>query len=280
MTHAVGVGSRREFLRAGLVGMGSLSLPGLLQLRAEAAPTQERKAVILVWLRGGCSHLDTYDPKPEAPSDFRGPFAPLDTKTSGLRLTELLPLQAAISDKFSVLRSMSHTGGGHPAGSLQLLSGDPDPQDKPGPVFPDVLAVANYLVKRKDRALPNYVGVNPIHGYDGFRIAGPAFLGSTYEPFAVTGDPSAPDFRVNFGDVGADERLRVRDRLRQTFDDLRRELDRSEIERTMDDFQARALELMTSPQAARAFDISREDPKLRDRYGRHAWGQQCLMARR
>lgn len=280
MKNAVGAGSRREFLRAGLVGVGSLPLSGLLQLRAQAAPTQERKAVILVWLRGGCSHLDTYDPKPDAPSDFRGPFATLATKTSGLRLSELLPLQAAISDKFSVLRSMAHTGGGHPAGSLQLLSGDPDPQDKAGPAFPDVCAVANYLGKREGRVLPNYVGVNPIHGYDGFRIAGPAFLGSRYEPFAVTGDPSAPDFRINLGDDASGDRLRDRGRLRRTFDDLRRALDRSEIERTMDDFQARALELMTSPQAASAFDISREDPRLRDRYGRHAWGQQCLMARR
>jgi uncharacterized protein (DUF1501 family) len=280
MSHAAGAGSRREFIRAGLAGMGTLSLSGLLQLRAGAEPARERKAVILVWLRGGCSHLDTYDPKPDAPSEFRGPFKPQGTKTPGLLLTELLPLQAALSDKFSVLRSMAHTGGGHPAGSLQLLSGDPDPQDKAGPAFPDVMAVANYLGQREERALPHYVGVNPIHGYDGFRIAGPAFLGSTYEPFAVTGDPSAPDFRVNFGDAVPGDRVRARARLRRSFDDLRRSLDQAEIERSMDVFQARALELMTSPEAARAFDLSREDPKLRDRYGRHAWGQQCLMARR
>ncbi|WP_422927248.1 DUF1501 domain-containing protein [Singulisphaera sp. PoT] len=280
MEYAVGAGSRREFLRAGLAGMGSLSLSGLLQLRAQAESNRERKAVILVWLRGGCSHLDTYDPKPDSPSEFRGPFSTIGTKTKGLRMTELLPLQAAISDKFSVLRSMAHTGGGHPAGSLQLLSGDPDPADKPGPAFPDVMSVANFLSKQEGRALPNYVGVNPVHGYDGFRIAGPAFLGSTYEPFAVMGDPSAPDFRVNFGDAMADDRLRSRGRLLQSFDEMRRSLDRSEAERSMNSFQARALELMTSPQAALAFDISREDPKLRDRYGRHSWGQQCLMARR
>ncbi|WP_435016179.1 DUF1501 domain-containing protein [Tundrisphaera sp. TA3] len=280
MNGGTGSGSRREFLRAGLAGMGSLSLPGLLQLRAQAAPAAERKAVILVWLRGGCSHLDTYDPKPDAPSEFRGPFGTLDTRTAGLRMSELLPLQAAISDKFSVLRSMAHTGGGHPAGSLQLLSGDPDPVDKAGPAFPDVMSVANYLGPRGDGALPRFVGVNPIHGYDGFRIAGPAFLGSSFEPFAVTGDPSAPNFRVNLGDAGSGDRLLRRSRLRQSLDEVRRTLDRSEIERSMDGFQARALELMTSPEAAVAFDLAREDPALRDRYGRHAWGQQCLMARR
>ena len=275
--------SRRELLKAGLVGMASLSLPDLFRLRAGAASPNDRKAVIIVWLRGGCSHLDTYDPKPDAPSEFRGPFAPLATKTPGLRLSELLPLHAKLSDKFAVLRSMAHTGGGHPAGSLQLLSGDPDPQDKPGPVFPDVMSVAHFLKPREPRALPNYVGVNPIHGYDGFRIAGPAYLGGSFEPFAVTGDPSAPDFRVpNIGldDPALTGRLQDRGRLRRDFDDLRRTLDRSQVERSMDEFQVRALDLMTSPGAARAFDLTREDPRLRDRYGRHAWGQQCLMARR
>ena len=91
---------------------------------------------------------------------------------------------------------MAHTGGGHPAGSLQLLSGDPDPQDKLTPVYPDVMTVAHYLRSGHPRALPNYVGVNPITRYDNFTIAGPAYLGPAYEPFAVLGDPSAPGFTV------------------------------------------------------------------------------------
>jgi uncharacterized protein (DUF1501 family) len=275
---------RREFLR---VGLGTLTLPGLFRLReSQAAPStnpNERTAVILVWLRGGCSHLDTYDPKPDATADFRGPFAPINTRTPGLRFTELLPRQAAISDKIAVLRSMAHTGGGHPSGSLQLLSGDPDMQDKPGPVLPDVMAVANYLRGGGTRAIPNYVGVNPIHGYDGFRIAGPAFLGSSCEPFAVLGDPSAPDFRVpNIGITDPNEvkRLDARVGLRQSLDDLRHALDRSEAVRSMDGFQARALNLLTSAEAAKAFNLELEDPRVRDRYGRNAWGQQCLMARR
>jgi uncharacterized protein (DUF1501 family) len=277
--------SRRVFLRAGLAGLGSLSLPGLLRLRADAAEPgpRERTAVILVWLRGGCSHLDTYDPKPSAPSEYRGPFAPIATRTPGLQLTELLPGQARLSDKFVLLRSMAHTGGGHPAGSLQLLSGDPDPQDKLDPAFPDVMAVAHYLRSGGRGAIPDYVGVNPIVRYDGFTIAGPAFLGSSHEPFAVTGDPNAPGFRVpNVGvaDVGEATRLHARDRVRRALDGLRRDLDRSDALRSMDDFQSRALNLLTSPEAARAFDLELEDPRLRDRYGRHQWGQQCLMARR
>src|SRR3954462_14724573 len=114
--------SRREFLRFGISAFGTLSLPALYRLRAAAAPTstKERTAIIIVWLRGGGSHLDTYDPKPDAPSEYRGPFATSATKTPGLRLTELLPRHAKISDRFTILRSMAHTGGGHPAGSLQV----------------------------------------------------------------------------------------------------------------------------------------------------------------
>src|SRR6476646_8550688 len=122
---------RREFLRAGLAGFGAMSLPSLFRLRAQASlPDSENTAVIVVWLRGGASHLDTYDPKPDAPSEYRGPFAALATRTPGLRVGELLPRHAALSDRFTILRSMAHTGGGHPAGSLQLLAGDPDPNDK------------------------------------------------------------------------------------------------------------------------------------------------------
>ena len=137
---------RREFLRVGLAGLGSLTLPGLLRLRAAAggATGNPPTALILVWLRGGASHLETYDPKPTASSEFRGPFGTIDTSVPGLRLGELLPRHAAIADRFTILRSMAHTGGGHPAGSLQLLTGDPAAQDKPKPEFPDFLSVANY----------------------------------------------------------------------------------------------------------------------------------------
>jgi uncharacterized protein (DUF1501 family) len=276
--------SRRQFLRLGLAGVGTLSLPGLLRLRAMAATkVAEPTAIIIVWLRGGCSHLDTYDPKPEASSDYRGPFSTIATKTPGVHLSELLPRQAQISDKFAVLRSLAHTGGGHPSGSLQLLSGDPDAQDKPVPGYPDLMSVAHYLRSGWKRELPNYVGVNPITRYDNFQIAGPAYLGPSYEPFSVTGDPSAPGFslpNIGLADSGQADRLHERVRLRRSFDDFRRTLDQSGVMRAMDDFEAQALSLITSPAAARAFDLNQERPEVRDRYGRNQWGQQCLMARR
>jgi uncharacterized protein (DUF1501 family) len=277
--------SRREFLRVGLTGLGALSLPGLLRLRAAqgAAKSAERTAVIIVWLRGGCSHLDTYDPKPHAGSEYTGPFQPLATKTPGMWLTELLPRQAQLSDKFALLRSMAHTGGGHPAGSLQLLSGDPDAVDKITPVYPDLMSVAHYLRGGENRELPNYIGVNPITRYDSFTIAGPAYLGPSYEPFAVTGDPSAPQFKVpNVGlsDPSEQQRLRERVELRQSLDGLRHSLDRTGAMEAMDDYESQAISLLTSPAAAKAFDLSQERPDVRERYGLHQWGQQCLMARR
>jgi hypothetical protein len=168
---------RREFLRLGLTGFSSLTLGQLLQLRSGAAekPTTQsadRTAIILVWLRGGASHLETFDCKPLASSDFRGPYQPIDTNVPGIQICELLPRLAKIADKYALLRSMAHTGGGHPAGSLQVLAGDPDPQDKLKPELPDWMSIASHLRRDSRRSIPNYVAVNPIDNYDSFTIAG------------------------------------------------------------------------------------------------------------
>jgi uncharacterized protein (DUF1501 family) len=276
---------RRTFLKVGLGGFGGLTLPGLFRLRAEM-PAEARpdrsSAVILVWLRGGASHLDTYDPKRDAPNEYRGPFSSVPTNVPGLHVSELLPRHAKIAHRFTLLRSMAHTGGGHPAGSLQLLSGDPDPQDKLVPVRPDFMSVANYLRADPRRAMPYYVGVNPISRYDNFTIAGPGYLGSAYEPFGVSGDPNSPTFDVpNIGLRGAEQsaRFAMRRSLRARIDQLRRGLDHPAMA-ALDSFERQAMSLLTSPEVAAAFDLSHEDSRVRDRYGRNAWGQQCLMARR
>lgn len=275
---------RREFLRLGLSGFGSLSLPGLFRLRAAAANASpnEKTAVILVWLRGGASHLETFDPKPDAPSEFRGPFKTIKTNVAGLRVCELLPRLATIADKYTVLRSMAHTGGGHPAGSLQLLSGDPDAADKVVPKYPDLMSVAHYLRSDPTRKIPNFVGVNGIKRYDSFTIAGPAYLGPAYEPFRIEGDPSRPDFVVPDLSVKSEnvQRLEERVALRDRLDRLSADVDASGTMRAMDSFESQAMNLLTNPQIKEAFDLSKENPKLRERYGLNAWGQQCLMARR
>lgn len=275
---------RRAFLSASLAGFGSLSLSNLLRLRAESTVKTSARgnSIILVWLRGGASHLDTYDPKRDAPTEFRGPFNSMATSVPGLHVSELLPRHARIAQKFTLLRSMAHTGGGHPAGSLQLLSGDPDRQDKLVPVRPDFMSVASYLRADPQRQMPYYVGVNPISNYDNFTIAGPGYLGSAHEPFVVSGDPSNPSFEVpNLGLRNQNQLVRLKERvaLRVRLDRLQRELDQAGLS-ALDTFEHQAMNLLTSPGVAAAFDLSREDPRLRDRYGRHAWGQQCLMARR
>ncbi len=267
----------------GLAGFTSLSLPGLLRMRANAAPSDKREktAVIMVWQPGGCSHIDTYDPKPEAPSEYRGPFSTIETAVPGLRFTELLPRQAKLADKFTVLRSMRQTAGGHPAGSMQLLSGDPATRDKPKPKFPDWMSVANYMRsqdKQRQSALPIYVGVNPPTNY-----TGPAYLGDSYSPFVVTGDPSAPNFSVpNIGlsDQREVKHLSRRASLRQKLDTLERAFDQAGELEALDEFETQAMSLLTNPAAKEAFDLSQEDDRTRDRYGRNTWGQQLLLARR
>jgi hypothetical protein len=153
--------SRRELLRVGLAGIGGLTMPGLLRLRAHAAAKKpgERTAVILVWLPGGASHLETYDPKPKATSEFRGPFSPIPTRVPGIDLCELLPKHASVADKFTILRSMVHTGFCHQQGTQQLLTGHPVRDLKQKPDDPDLFAIAGrpIAILQEGRAIPELV---------------------------------------------------------------------------------------------------------------------------
>ena len=275
--------SRRGFLKLGLAGFSTLSLPGLLRLRANstAQNNDKKTAVIMVWQPGGCSHIDTYDPKPNAPSEYRGPFGTIPTKIPGMRFTELLPLQAKIADKFTVLRSMRHGSPGHPAGTMRMLSGDQDTRDKTKPKLPDWMSVTNYLRAKaglRDNPLPAYVGINAPTSYNG-----PAYLGDAYSPFSVTGDPNQPSFVVpNIGltDPNEAKRLGRRATLRQNLDTLQRNFDQAGELQALDEFEIQAMTLLTNPKTKEAFDLSKEDDRTRDRYGRNTWGQQLLMARR
>ena len=277
--------NRREILRAALTGFSGLTLPGLYRLRELASSTtnRPRTAIILVWLRGGASHLETFDPKPLAPVEYRGPYKPIATNVPGIDICELLPRLSKIADKYAILRSVAHSGGGHPAGSLQVLSGDTAPADKPRPIFPDWMTVASYLRPDRPGQLPKYVAVNPVDRYDNFQIAGPTFLGPSYEPFKVTGNPDEPKFEVlgaNINDEEMTNRLIQKDALRNRLDKLGRSIDQAGEMNAFDAYQAQALNLLVSPQAREAFDLSQEPDEIRESYGRHQWGQQCLMARR
>ncbi len=270
---------RRDFLRLGLAGLGGLSLSELLRRRAQARskPARERTALIVVWLQGGASHLETYDPKPGAPSEIRGPYRSVATRVPGMQLSELLPLHARVADKFALLRSLVHTGFCHQQGNQQMFTGHPVVELKQKPDNPDLFTIAHALRFDPGRTLPNYIGLNPIP------YLGPAYLGPSFEPFAVYADPSQPHFAVpNIGtsDAGVAAHLNRRMQLRQKIEGLGRAVDHLAQAHAFDRFEEQAWNLLTGSAAQRAFDIEREEPRLRDRYGRNTWGQRCLLARR
>ena len=269
---------RREFLRCGMAGVASLSLPGLFNLRAQAATaSRERTALIVVWLHGGASHLETYDPKPLAPDDTRGPFRPIASSVPGTHLCELLPRHAKVAHRFNLLRSLVHTGFCHQQGVQQMFTGHPVRELRNKPDHPDCFSIASLLRADANRSLPNYVGVPPVP------YVGPAYLGLNYEPFTVYGNPNAPDFQVPNVQVESSDRaarIATRRDLRQQFDRMRGALDLRGNMQALDTFEEQAWSMLTSSATREAFDLSQEAAATRDRYGRTSWGQQCLLARR
>jgi uncharacterized protein (DUF1501 family) len=270
---------RREFLRLGLAGLGMLTWPELLRHRAAAGPDRPRQdtALLVVWLHGGASHLETYDPKPDAPAEYRGPYAPIATTVPGLQLSELLPRHARVAHRFTLLRSLAHTGPCHDSGPQQLFTGFPITVNRLKPDHPDLFAIVDRLRADPSRPLPNNVGVPPIP------YLGPAYLGPAHEPFAVHGDPNDPQFEVpNLGlhDPDHVDRLDRRLGLRQRLDQLADQADRLGKQEAFDAFFGQAWNVLTGPEARRAFDLGREPDRVRDRYGRNAWGQRCLLGRR
>ncbi len=279
--------SRRRFLEIGALGVGGLGLSDLLRLRAQAEATGKSDpdtALIFVWLPGGPPHLDTYDMKPDAPAEIRGEFGPIRTNVPGIEVCELLPRHAAVADRFSLIRSIAHTYADHGGGHKRFLTGR-EPF-KPVDTVNDFPAAGSVVAKVREHrraGVPNYVSIldGGREGVDVFAF-GAAYLGPAHTPFAVPGDPSAANFKINNLALAPELASRLDDRveLLAGFDRLRQSLDRSGTMAAMDEFNQRAINLLTSDKARQAFDLSQEDPRLRDRYGRHAYGQRALLARR
>jgi len=249
-----------------------------MRLRAEgnSPATLKRTAVIALCCHGGISHIDTYDPKPNAPSEIRGEFQPIDTVAPGVNIAEILPRHAAIADKFSLVRSVSHKAVCHANGPQELWTGHHTDQQSWFPDHPDCFAIANYLRWQPRRDLPNYVGMTTSPFYSPVPALGPAYLGEKYAPFAITNNPSIPNFKVGI-DLGPNiTQLPKRRELLGALDLHPREGSAA----TMDEFQGQALDLLLGSRAQAAFDVEQEPAALRDRYGRTGWGQQCLLARR
>ncbi len=274
--------SRRGFLEVGSLALGGLTLNGLLRSRAVAeqaglAPTDT--SVILIWLQGGPSHMETYDLKPEAPADYRGECVPISTVAPGMDICEYLPRHAQVADRFTLIRSISHGFANHAAGAGRFLSGyKPFKLLDPLAQFPCLGPVVSKMLEgRRDPSVPRYVA-NATNVYGG----GCASLGPAYLPFVVGGDPNAPDFKVENLSLLPQIKDRLDDRrlLLGAFDGLRRDIDRSRMMESMDKYSQEAVSLLTSNKAQKAFDLSEESPQIRDKYGRHKWGQRALLARR
>ena len=280
--------NRRDALRAGAGAFG-LTLQSLLQRQATAAEkgTDNRRddvSLIVLFLKGGLSTIDTLDMKPHAPSEFRGEFDPIATNVPGIEVCNHLPRLSRVADKFALLRSFTHTDSNHgPADHWMLTGYAPragfNPSLKPNNQFPSLGSiVAKSLGPRG--SVPPYVCLPRMHS-----SCGPAYLGPTAAPFVVEADPNAPDFSVPdllpplTVDAG---RLGSRRDLLQTVDRFARseEAKANAAANTTRTFREKAFSLMASPQTKAAFDIGLEPDKLRDEYGRHSLGQSLLMSRR
>lgn len=269
--------TRRDLLRVGALGMGALTLPELLRARAAGAAQTGLAAdtsVVWLFLPGGPSHLDTYDMKPDAPVDFRGPYLPISTRTPGFDICELMPRQAQITDRISLVRTLSHKDGNHGSAVHWVATGvlyPPadlgEPQIAP---FPGSVA-AKVRGTHPQTGMPPYVAVRRMPTSDG-----PAYLGVGCAPFEA-GGPATQNMSLPEG-IGLD-RLRDRRQLLNTFDRLRRDIDTRGSMSGLDTFERQAFDLILGRRAQEAFDVSREDPKTVARYG-EGLGRELLLARR
>lgn len=276
--------TRRDFMQIGALGAVGLTLPHLMAAKAAGAVKDEYddRSVIMIFNLGAPSQMDTFDPKPEAAAEIRGPFKPINTK-GDFQITEILPKHATVADKFSIVRSCYHTAAAvHDTGHQMLQTGR---LFSGGINTPHVGCALAYLRGRKTDLPPHVIlpepmgptGGNLPHGQDA------GFLGKAYDPFALMADPSQPNFKVpdllppqELGDA----RLERRRRLREIVEERARDFEASPSAKLMDSNFEAAYRMMTSPQARDAFDLTKESDKMRDRYGRNRFGQCCLLARR
>lgn len=285
--------TRRDLLRLGTLG---LFLPGVLRGRALARPAEPRgsfgraRSVIVLYLHGGHAQQETWDPKPDGPEQVRGEFGALATRIPGVRVSELLPRCAALLDRLAVVRSLSHPNANHVQASLPAMTGHAHPPETeargdfpPAPTdFPPFGAVLSRV--RPAATLPTWVQLGPLmRRNNGTVLHGqlPGFLGSRFGPLVVDQDLLPGDVRVEALAAGPEaKRLADRGNLLARLDAERRVLDRVAEVRDLDAYQRQALNLLTSPATARAFDLAGEPEAVREAYGRTEFGQRCLLARR
>jgi len=279
--------TRRKMLHIGGAGfLSGLSLPHLLQSEAEAATGRKARAksCIMIFLEGGPSHIDMWDLKPNAPKEVRGPYNPISTKVPGMQIGNLLPHSSKVMDKCTILRSHSHRDNGHQTGQHWCMTGYPpnfgDGQAKGMPfniTYPSIGSMVTRELGQRG-SVPPYVNMpNPLGP------GGPGFYGATYSPFVIETDPVQPDFEVRDLNVNKDvsqRRFKLRRRLLKTAEKIGLQGQLAGRAKTMSTYYQRALDLVTSPQAKKAFDLQSEPAKVREKYGYTSLGQCSLLSRR
>ena len=287
--------ARRSAIKVGTLGAFGFSLADLMSLKA-SQPSQKSKlndkSVILIWLDGGPTQFETYDPKPDAPSEYRGPWGDIKTNVPGMRFSEMLPLQAKHADKMAVIRSVHHSTGDHFAGAHWMLTGKfGSTSANKAQKSPSVGSCVAKLTGERVKGIPPYIGLpaaESVYLYPGYQ--GAAYLGASYNPFQLNMKQKylasnykaaikPPPFLGGMDDSVA-KRLTERDQLLQNIDGINRRMDQSGLMEAMDTHQQSAIEMMLSSNSREAFDIEKESDATRDRYGRGPWGHYTLMARR
>ncbi|MBP86393.1 MAG: hypothetical protein CMJ64_06720 [Planctomycetaceae bacterium] len=279
--------TRRNCLRLGLGTMIGGGLVDALRLRGQAAPSSGRdgpaKACILIWMDGGPTHFETFDPKPDAPAEIRGEFGPIATKVPGVHYSEHMTRLASNLDKYAMIRSIRHDQGNHGAGNHYMTTGAP-PRIPVGcgafvSFHPSMGSVAAHELGGRN-SIPPYFSMPRMS-----RSGGPNFLGAKYAPFVVADDPNNANFRVRDVAMPKDllgDRFNKRTDLRGLVDKMKRINDDAAGDPVvaLDEYYRQGYDLVMSKDAQSAFDISQEDEKTRERYGRNQFGQRCLLARR
>ena len=281
--------TRRDFIQVGLTSMLGLGMCDLMRLRAGAAVAGPAKAsaknvnCILIWLDGGPSHYESFDPKPDAPSEIRGDFKTIPTKVPGIHFSECVPKLAEVADKFTVVRSICHKDPNHGGGNHYMMTGMPTPVPVACGAFvtfhPSFGSMVSYD-RGLRHGLPAYISMPEVS-----RSGGPNFLGGQHAPFIIDGYPNSKSFKVRDVVLPSDiseGRAANRQELRRSLDSMKRYSDKlaDDPAVTFDQYYAQGLDLVASTQAQKAFDIHSESDKVRDSYGRNDFAQRLLLARR
>jgi uncharacterized protein (DUF1501 family) len=287
---------RRGFVKAGILGATGLTLSQLLQSEARAEQNSQptrRPCVIILWMRGGPSHIDMWDPKPDAPVEYRGEFGVMNTNVPGTLLSDMLPQSARIMDKWSIIRSLHHSDAGHSSGDQICFTGYPSGPNPDENVFPSCGSIVARQLGHLSPQLPANVMIPRL-----LPGAGPGYLGVAYKAFETGADPanpgpfSVPNFSLPVGVTM--EQVGARRQLLHSFDTIRRDLDGSGQMNALDRYNQQAWDILTSNAARDAFDIDSEPNRIRERYGfmprfdpgaanrcgAPAWSQRILLARR